>query len=245
MLHPPGQAMTHAPLRCRAALTSFIEQEDTARMLFYLEGKDLVAVRAQRAGAGRAAGAWACGEWGCSSAAHCAGLIVRLVKVVSQQQGGTFPAPPAVQTNKAPAKLKKKTVYFLKLSRTALTKDALDKTVRRGTVCARWVGTVDRIYSGEWASSGPAQLACAVVQPRSRLVLQRPPTGTSCIPPDPGGVRRAERCATGPPVGAVVRGVPAAHLWPRGQRRKGAARGGGQGRDRQPAEVCGDRWVVV
>ncbi len=29
---------------CRAALTSFIEQPDTTRLLCYLEGKDLVAV---------------------------------------------------------------------------------------------------------------------------------------------------------------------------------------------------------
>ena len=71
---------------------------------------------------------------------------------------------PRSQANKPPSKLKKKTVYFIKLSRASLAKDELDKLVggnpvrvlsaslavdNRGWIVAGNVGSYAYIFTGD------------------------------------------------------------------------------------------------
>jgi hypothetical protein len=108
---------------CRVALQAFMEQGESTRLLFYADGKDLVAVRRRRRG--RLAQA------ACRPHAACCSCRIVVPSCVPAEtcKHSTRPCPLVLQTTSSPGKLRRKTVYFLKLARAPLVKEDLDKLV--------------------------------------------------------------------------------------------------------------------
>ena len=99
------------------ALQNFVESPHTTRLLFYLEGRDLMAVREE--GSGPA------GPPGGSLAPQPPPLRPTVCFLA-------LPPSPAMQTTALPGKLKRKTVYFLKLVQEPLGKEGISKQVGAG-----------------------------------------------------------------------------------------------------------------